>query len=243
MKIEIKNKSETKADLYFYGDIVSDKWDKWTDEDKCPADITDILKECENISELNIYINSAGGNVWAGVAIYNIIKRFNAKKTVYIDCLAASIASVIALSGDTIIMPKNSYMMIHKAIICAQGNSNELRETADMLDKIEGSIVAVYEEHINDDISIDYIKELMAAETWLTAEEAHSLFKNVTVAEAVEAAACMTDYNYSHMPQNLKNRLKKEDNPPKEPKENVNNTAITLQDIKNFIYLEEEEQR
>lgn len=242
---EVKNKTQTKADVYFYGDIVSDSWGKWTEEDRCPQDILNLLAECNGIEELDIYINSGGGSVWAGVAIYNILKRFNAKKTVHIDGLAASIASVIALAGDEVIMPKNSFMMIHKAWCYTSGNADELRATADMLDTIEKSIVNIYMENAHEDIEESFVKELMSAETWLEAEKAAELFKNITVSESVEVAACISDYRYSNTPNGI--IFAKTDiaapTKPDIPNEEQNQTvaaAEQLKNIKNFIFLEEE---
>ena len=243
---EVKNKTQTKADVYFYGDIVSDSWGKWTEEDKCPQDIINLLAECDGVEELDIYINSGGGSVWAGVAIYNILKRFNAKKTVHIDGLAASIASVIALAGNEVVMPKNSFMMIHKAWCYTYGNADELRSTADMLDTIEKSIVNIYMENANEDIEESFVKELMSAETWLEAEKAAELFKNITVTESVEAAACISDYRYSNTPQGVfaaKTPSPLSDPEPDTRNEERNQTvaaAEQLKNIKNFIFLEEE---
>ena len=104
-KMEIKNQTNTSAELYFYGDIVSSTWSKWEKEDKCPQDVADFLNEIKNTNELSIYINSGGGSVFAGISIYNMLKRHSAYKTVYVDGLAASIASVIALAGDKVIIP------------------------------------------------------------------------------------------------------------------------------------------
>ncbi len=96
---EIKNQTETSADLYFYGDIVSDGWEAWTEEDQYPEAVKNFLANQEG-KELNVYINSGGGSVFAGVAIYNIIRRHaqKAKVQIYVDGLAASIASVIAFA-------------------------------------------------------------------------------------------------------------------------------------------------
>lgn len=242
---EIKNKTPTTADLYFYGDIVSDGWGKWTDEDRCPQDIINLLKDCEGVSELNIYINSGGGSVWGGVAIYNILKRFSAKKTVHIDGVAASIASVIALSGDKIIMPENSFIMIHKAIVSAYGNANDLRETADLLEQIEKSIVNTYMEHVQDEITEDYVMELMSAETWLSAKEASSLFKGIEVTDSNTAVACISDYKYQNVPKGIFKAQTPENTPPKhpdnpkEPTENFEQAKNKLNVFKNFMKLED----
>src|SRR5699024_3486255 len=106
-KMEIRNQTETKAQLNIYGDIVSDEWGKWSDDDTCPTDISNFLKDLDGVSEIEMHINSGGGSVFAGIAIYNMLKRSKATVTTYIDGIAASIASVIACAGDRIIIPKN----------------------------------------------------------------------------------------------------------------------------------------
>src|SRR3712207_1077741 len=116
-KIEIKNQTEDKAELYFYGDIVSETWQSyWFEEDKCPQDVSDFLKELENSKDVDIYINSGGGSVFAGIAIYSMLKRHKGKKIVHVDGLAASIASVIALAGDEVIIPSYANFMIHNPL-------------------------------------------------------------------------------------------------------------------------------
>ncbi|CEQ08627.1 putative Clp protease [[Clostridium] sordellii] len=136
-KIEIKNQTEEKAELYFYGDIVSDSWSSWwADEDKCPQDVSDFLKELENSQNVDIYINSGGGSVFGGIAIYSMLKRHKGKKTVHVDGLAASIASVIALAGDEVIVPKYASFMIHNPLCMLWNsyNASDLRKIASTLD-------------------------------------------------------------------------------------------------------------
>lgn len=98
-KLEIKNKTENEADFYIYGDIISSDW-KWEESDVNVQDVLDFLKELDNVSNINIHINSGGGSVFAGMTIYNVLKQHKATKTVYVDGLAGSIASVIAMVGD-----------------------------------------------------------------------------------------------------------------------------------------------
>ena len=95
--LEIKNMTDVSADLYFYGDIVSDWWGAWQNEDQYPDAIKNFLSQAEG-KDLNVYVNSGGGSVFAGMAIYNMIKRHGEKNKVkvYVDGLAGSIASVIA---------------------------------------------------------------------------------------------------------------------------------------------------
>ncbi|MDU1018260.1 MAG: Clp protease ClpP [Clostridium perfringens] len=210
-KIEIKNELENRADLFFYGDICSSTWGCWEDEDKCPQDVADFLKDLDNNKEINIYINSGGGSVFAGLAIYNQLKRHPANKTVYVDGLAASISSVIALAGDKVIIPKNAQFMIHKPWSWAIGNANDLRKTADSLDSCEQSILNVYEENLKDGVDIETIKQFVNDETWFTGEEAAKYF-NIDVEEESELVACNSEYfeKYKNIPIDLfKNDNKK----------------------------------
>ena len=176
-----KNETATSADLYFYGDIVSDWWGAWQDEDQYPDAVKNFLAEHQG-KDLNIYINSGGGSVFAGIAIYNMLKRHQCKKTVYVDALAGSIASVIAFAGDRVVIPSNSFLMIHKPWADCVGNSDDMRKMADDLEAIETGILNIYEEHLKEGVSIDTIKEMLAAETWLNGQQAAEYF-NVEVGE------------------------------------------------------------
>lgn len=189
--LEIKNLAN-KSELYIYGDIISGDW-KWDDSDVTTNEIRDFLKEIEDAKELDIYINSGGGSVFAGQAIYNMLKRHKAKKTVYIDGLAASIASVIALVGDKVIIPSNAYFMIHKAWAWEIGNADDMLKMAATLEKIDEGILNVYKENLKDGVSEETIRQLIAEETWMTGDEAANYFKNIEVIEPVEAAACVSD--------------------------------------------------
>ena len=185
--LTVKNSTLQTADLYFYGEIVSDWWGAWDDLDQYPEAIRDFLTEHEG-KDLNIYVNSGGGSVFAGIAIYNMLLRHKGKKTVYVDGIAASIASVIALAGDEIIIPSNAFMMIHKPTLSCSGNADDLRKTAEDLDAVETGIINIYKAHLAEGANIETVKELVAAETWLNGEEAAKYF-NITVSEAKTYAA------------------------------------------------------
>jgi len=193
MGLEVKNKIGDSAELYIYGDIVDNSDWKWDDYEVMPDDVKGILDEINDANELNIYINSGGGSVYAGLAIYNMLKRHKAHKTVHVDGIAASIASVIALAGDKVIIPSNAYFMIHKAWTGGYGNSDEMRKLADTLDKIDEGILNTYKENIRDGVDIETIKQMVASETWMTGEEAAEYF-NVEVSESVNVAASTSDY-------------------------------------------------
>lgn len=208
--IEIKNQTEEKAELYFYGDIVSSSWESyWYEEDKCPQDITDFLKELESSKSIDIFINSGGGSVHGGLAIYNLLKRHKGQKTVYVDGIAASIASVIAMAGDKIIIPSNAQFMIHKPLTWCGGNANDFRKTADILDTCQKSITNIYMENVKEGITEEKITELINNETWFTGNEVAQYF-NVEVEEKSDVVACSSQYfsKYSKTPSNILNKEK-----------------------------------
>ena len=184
-KLEIKNINGNSS-IRFDGDIVDSDWDKWNDTDSCPADVLEALNGLSG--DLDIYINSGGGSVFSGMSIYNILSRYQGSKTVYVDGLAGSIASVIAMAGDKIVMPKNSFLMIHKPLCMVGGNANDFRKMADTLDTIEQGILNVYATKLKDSANIDDIKSMVNNETWLTGEQAAQYF-NIEVTEANNAIA------------------------------------------------------
>lgn len=155
------------AQIDIFGDIVSEKW---FDEETSATSFRDALKELGDVSTINLSINSGGGSVFDGIAIYNMLKSHKATVNVYIEGLAASIASVIAMAGDTITMRSGSMMMVHMPWTLSQGNAEEMRRTADTLEKTGDSIVDIYSERTG--ISSDDIRNIMNDETWLSAEEA-----------------------------------------------------------------------
>lgn len=206
--IEIRNQTDTEADLCFFGDINSEslgEWQKYYPEDKAPKDVQDFLDQLDGISKINVHINSGGGSVFGGIAIYNILKRYNAEITVYVEGIAASIASVIAMAGDKIIIPKNAQMMIHKPSSIAWGNADDMRKEADILDGCQKVILNTYMQHTKEGITSEQINELINAETWKNGEEWQEFF-DIEVAEKSSAAACASDYFYRY--NNLPNTLK-----------------------------------
>ncbi|MDF2615357.1 MAG: hypothetical protein K0Q47_12 [Sedimentibacter sp.] len=164
---EVKNSAKNKGEIFIYGDIVSYKW--W-DEDVSANSLIKDVKDLGDISELDIRINSGGGSVFAAAAILSYLRSHKAFKTVYIDGLAASAASVIAMAGDKICMPSHAMMMIHNPATIAWGDSREMRKTADTLDKIRDSIVNAYQTKCGKDY--ETICNLMDEETWMTGKEA-----------------------------------------------------------------------
>lgn len=218
--LEIKNMTDVSADLYFYGDIVSDWWGAWQNEDQYPDAIKNFLSQAEG-KDLNIYVNSGGGSVFAGMAIYNMIKRHGEKNKVkvYVDGLAGSIASVIAFAGtEPPEIPSNAFLMIHKPWGAISGNADEMRKMADDLDKIQTGIMNVYEDHLAEGVTIDQVEALVNAETWLDGKEAAKYF-NIAQTDAVDYVAAVGDYlsHTGEIPEKFKSHQKKPEQTPKGP--------------------------
>ncbi|MEG7877487.1 Clp protease ClpP [Bacillus cereus group sp. Sample62] len=206
---EFKNQTDDTADLYLYVEIASWGGGYYAHSAKS---FKQELDNMGDINTLNVYINSPGGDVFEGVAIYNMLKRHKAHVNVHVDGLAASIASVIAMAADTIHMPSNAMMMIHNAWLYTAGNSNDLREAADMLDKVNTSIRQSYMQKAGDGISEEDLTKLMDDETWLTAQECLDYGLCDVVESATEIAASVNKdmFNrYKNTPEDLLNHTNK----------------------------------
>ncbi|WP_051797716.1 head maturation protease, ClpP-related [Streptomyces sp. NRRL S-337] len=132
----------------------------------------DFMSELRDldVSAITLRVNSPGGEIFDGIAIHNLLRSHRAYVTTYVDSLAASIASVIALAGDRVIMQPHSQMMIHDGSGLAIGNASDMRETADLLDRQSDNIAGIYAERAGG--TPEEWRERMRAETWYTAAEA-----------------------------------------------------------------------
>lgn len=160
-------KAGQSATINIYGDITS--W-PWLDGDVSSAKLSKQLEELNDVNDITVYINSYGGEVAEGLAIYNSLKRHKAKITTVCDGFAASIASVIFMAGDERIMNDSSLLMIHNAWTFCEGNAKELRKQADDLEKITSASVVAYKAHSS--LSEEEIRELMDNESWISPDEA-----------------------------------------------------------------------
>lgn len=154
------------ADIYIFGDITS--WE-WLESDVSSYTLSKELQGLD-VDTINVHINSYGGEVAEGLAIYNTLKNHKAKVETICDGFACSAASVIFMAGDTRVMNPASLLMIHNVWTSTAGDANELRKTADDLDKITSASIAAYKEHTN--LSEEEIKAMLDNETWLTPQEA-----------------------------------------------------------------------
>jgi len=158
------------ASINIYGDITSWAWEELGE--MSAVNLSKQLETMGDVEQINVYINSYGGEVAEGLVIYNALKRHKAKVTTYCDGFACSIASVIFMAGDERIMNEASLLMIHNAWTYASGNAAELRKQADDLEKITQASVEAYKAHSS--LSEEEIKNLMDNETWILPEEALS---------------------------------------------------------------------
>lgn len=199
-KLEVKNKSTGNAELIIFGEITSNRWNE---DEVEPQEIRDLLEEIGD-KDLDIYINSPGGNFFAGMAIYNMLARHKGKKNVYVEGYSASISSVIAMVGDEIFVPDNAYLMIHKVWGAVAGNSDELREKSDIYERFDVAIARVYLTRAKEGVTEEKILELMKAETWLNGKEAQEYF-NVTLVGENRASACFDGdlYKNYRLPKDL----------------------------------------
>lgn len=159
------------GELSIYGPIGADgDLGSWLFDEVTPAQFKQELDDLGNIQTLNVTINSPGGDVFAGQAIHSMLARHPATVNVIIDGLAASIASLVAMAGDVVTMPKNAMLMVHDPFSVAMGNARAFRKLADTLDTVRESMIAAYQGKTG--LPHDELVALMEAETWLTAEDA-----------------------------------------------------------------------
>lgn len=177
----LKNEAES-AELLLYGILGEDPW--W--DDVGSKQFAEDIKSVRG-KPVTVRINSYGGDVFTGHAIYSSLKLHDKKVTVHIDGIAASAASVVAMAGDEVIMPSNAMMMIHNPWTIAVGEAKDFRKLADDMDKIRDSILVVYEEKTGK--SRDELIELMDNEYWMTAQEAKDEGFADTIEESTKIAA------------------------------------------------------
>lgn len=201
--LKVKALDDGVVEILIYDEIGKD-W--WTGEGLEAKAFADELKKIPKDKEIKVRINSGGGNVHDGMAIYNLLAERRDRVSVIVDGVAASIASVIALSGRDLIMPKNTLLMIHDPWGFAQGSADDMRQAATMLDAHRDAIVAVYERKTGS--SQDEIKKLMKAETWFTGEQAKEAKFADSVTNEIALMASASLLRYHKVPQDLAEILK-----------------------------------
>lgn len=195
----------TGAELYLYGDIVDDALTAAYFGGTCPQEIADFIGGLNANAPVTIYFNSPGGDVFAGLAIQNILKRHAGRKTGQVDGMAASIASVILMGCDEVLVNTGAQIMVHDPWTYGSGNSRTLREVADQLDEAKESMLDVYMTKAHDGVTREQLAALMAAETWMRGEKAAEYF-DLGMKEAPAVAAATSDLfgKYTNLPEDLK---------------------------------------
>lgn len=177
-KVELKNEPD-KATVYLYGEIVEEVPTDWFFGDRIegdfivPQDVRDMFEEIGEEKDVEIHLNSRGGDVYASVAISNFLRDRNNNISIYVDAIAASGASIIAMSADNLYMYENSMMMIHRASTIAWGNTEDFEKIANDLKKFDEVVLNSYTGRFKG--SVQELKDMIADETFLTASECLTL--------------------------------------------------------------------
>lgn len=216
--------SDDALDLYIFNDI----------DPYCGTNASDIVDDLTAYTgdQINVHINSYGGDVSEGLAIYNTLKNSGKTVTTYCDGFACSIASLIFMAGDTRVMNEASMLMIHNPWTWASGNADELKEQAELLEQMTDVIVKAYEKS---GLSDDEIKELMDAETWMSAEDAvEKGFATEIQADeqSDKAAASARAAIVKMMTQREKAAEPKE---PDKPDSDIENLKVTVADLQKKV--------
>lgn len=194
------------AELIMYGDV---GWDFSAKQ------IATDLRAMGKITQLKAYIQSGGGDVMDGMAIYNILARWPCQKSICIESVAASMASVICMAFDTVIMPSNAFLMIHSNWGGAVGTAEDLREYADLLDKWRSSMGKAYQDKAAGKLSDEQLAQFFKEDTWLTAQEAVGLGLADEVIEPMQMAASI-DFkrlkDFNNMPKAMQILLQQQGN-------------------------------
>ena len=232
------NPTTNSTDFYVYGEIISggNDW-KWDESDVTFEDMRNALNDTPDNSILNMYVNSPGGSVTATQGMVAMLRRAkNRGITInsYADGISASCASWLQLIADNVYIYNSSILMIHKPMTsCWGANANEMAEQIKILDKIENDVmIPIYMSKAKEGITEDYIKDLLQAETWLSAREIMDIFDVTLLEDNKQLTACLDRdvmKNYTNIPDNIKELLNKQDN-----SDNINNTKQVKEEKENM---------
>lgn len=211
---EIKNQASEYSDVYIFNDIGT--------FGITAQKFVDDIKNLDG-RDIALHINSVGGEVFEGMAMHSIIKNRKGKTVAYIEGIAASIATVIALAADEVVMTENSLFMIHNAWGSSQGDAKEMMKQARVLEKISNEIAEIYVKKTGK--SYDMIMDLMSNETWMTAEEAFEYGFIDRISDAIKVAAKADVSIYKNMTNEKVNKILNS---------NIKNSKMT-EDLKNWF--------
>lgn len=199
-KLEMKGERKAVVEIY---DGIGPSWAGMID---APT-VSKAINEAGPLDSITVRINSPGGSVFEGVAIHNILKNHPAKVHAVVDGVAASIASVVMMAGDTIEVPKNALVMIHDPSMIAYGGEKDMHKAAELLAKVKTQIVETYAKRTGK--TPEAIAQMMADETWMTGDEAvtngfaNQVADELPLQASATVAASFQNFNYSRAPENL----------------------------------------
>lgn len=196
----IENAASQEADIFIY-DVIAFYG---VTADQFVKDLAKVTAKT-----INVRINSPGGDVFDGMAIFNALRRHDAKVVSHIDGLAASIASVIALAGEEVHIADNAFFMIHNPFALTIGTAAELRKTADVLDKVGGQILNIYRSKTGKTDA--EIQQWMDSETWFNSGEAKvaGFIDNIVGGGDVQDAFNLSQFQFKHIPEPIAARARK----------------------------------
>lgn len=207
-KLKLVNKGETTSEIYIY-DAIGDSF--WGDSISAKQFSETLNKIDPKTKVLNVRINSPGGDVFDGISIYNLLqaKKKTMKVVCIVDGLAASIASIIAMAGDEIIMGQGSLMMIHKPMAGVYGNADELDKMINRLDDVEEQLISIYAKKTNKPRA--ELRAMLSVETWMDDKDAldNKFATSISDEQAKIAASALEAKWFEHAPKN-KNTVERE---------------------------------
>lgn len=210
--LEIKNQAGI-TEIYINGDIESDSRNDGfmeliglKDTNIYPSEIKKALDSAD-LKDIHVHINSYGGDLFAGIAICNMLKAYKGKTIAYVDGIAASAASIIACGCDEIKIPSNAYLMIHRAMTYAFGNVDDFEKTIKTLEKLEEGIVNTYMEKVVEGVTEEQIINFMKEEKWFTGEEAAQYFNIINTGKFEILNFVGTNGKFKNIPKQLINNF------------------------------------
>lgn len=217
----VKNSADGEtSDIYIYDEIMPNWMVEWWGSGVSAEGLIAALNEL-TANTINVRINSPGGDVFEAIAIYNTLVSHPADINVYVDALAASAASIIAMAGDTITMMVGSQMMIHDAMGIEMGNAADMRAMADFLDQQSNNIASIYANKAGGEVE-DW-RAVMLAETWMFAEEAVNLGLADSIYSADQPEEPTEETPEEEQTEETQEQETEEDQPSAEDDEELNN--------------------
>lgn len=217
--------NNNKSELYLYGAIVSEKW---SDDDIDFKDFKNAIDNLNNDSTLEVYVNSPGGEVFVTQSIISLLKRAKATKNITLDCyidgLGASCASWLPMIADNLYIYDGSMLMLHKPMSSLFfANADDMKKEIELLDKIEAQMVENYKSRAKETLTEEVLKDMLAKETWLTADEIENYFNVTRLDTSKKLVACLDKElmdKYKNVPEELKDDDKESEEEEKKKLEN-----------------------